>query len=109
MATCPTIHEIPSKEEGDRVDFHDMVTPLGRTLSHDTGICYLPTLSTSQGLFHGVAIGKIVLKYKSQSCLVTLNQVQVLPGQREAGGRLSPALPVPGPGHCPLVQGSGDV
>lgn len=75
LATCPTIHEILSKEEGDHVAYHDVVTgaPLGRTLGHDTGIRYLPTLSMSHGLFHEVAVGKIVLKYKSQTCLVTLN------------------------------------
>lgn len=81
-------------------------TPPGSTLGHDTGVRHLPALSTPRGLFHEVAIGKIVLKYKSQSRLVTLPKFAFFLVRGRRGADRARLGQSPGPGRCPRVQGS---
>lgn len=81
-------------------------TPPGSTLGHHTGVRHLPALSTPRGLFHEVAIGKIVLKYKSQSRLATLPKFAFFLVRGRRGADRARLCQSPGPGRCPRVQGS---
>lgn len=73
-------------------------TPPGSTLGHDTGVRHLPALSTPRGLFHEVAIGKIVLKYKSQSRLATLPKFAFFLVRGRRGADRARLGQSPGPG-----------